>query len=230
MLQQWWRVGGAFGIVFAILFFVGLLISGETPSRDDSIEEIRQYFTDDGDMYLVSDYLGAIAFIFFFLPYLVTLRWVLGSGEGWPPIWSWLAVIGGVLMVAFGGAASFFWGALANGAAENPEVDDSAIRTLMELDAYAFNLWTYAMALFVLAASIVILRTGVLWRWLPVVGLLAALLLIIGAAWPIDGDEEGVLAILGFIGQPLTLLFILLTSVNMLLMKQEPVSRERSAV
>ena len=85
------------------------------------------------------------------------------------------------------------------------------------------------MALFVAARSLVVLKTGVLWRWLAVIGLLAALLLVIGAAWPIDGDEEGALAIVGFIGAPLTLLWIIISSINLLLMKEEPASRERSA-
>ena len=70
-------------------------------------------------MYLFGDYLAGIAFVFFFIPYLVTLRWVLGSGEGGRAIGSWLAVIGGVLMVTFGAAAAMFFGALAI-AADNP--------------------------------------------------------------------------------------------------------------
>jgi hypothetical protein len=220
--RQWWRIGGALGIAFTVVFLINIFISGEPPSRDDSIEEIRQYFTDDGDLYLITDYIGGLAFFVFFLPYLVTLRWVLGPSEGSPPIWSWLTVIGGVLMVAFGGAATVFWGALANGVAEHPEIDDSSIRLLMELDLYAFTLWGYTMALFTGAASIVILRYGGLWRWLGIVGLIAAVLNLISVAWPIDGDDEGAIAIFGFIGAPLTLLFVLGSSINMLMMKEEP--------
>ena len=227
--RQWWRVGGAFGIGYTVLFAIGgFVLQGDSPSRDDSIEKIRTYFTDDGQVYLVGDYLIAIAFILMFLPYLVTLRWVLGSREGWPPIWSWLTVIGGVATAIMGGVAGTFWGALAIGVAENPDVDDSVIRTLMELDSYAFNVIAFPAALFVAAASVVVLRTGVLWRWLGALGLISAVLILIGAAWPIDGDEEGAVAIPGFIGFIGVSLWILLSSIHMIMMKEEPAPTERA--
>jgi hypothetical protein len=226
--DNWWRAGGVFGLIFVILFIIGGIgLAGDTPTRDDSIEEIRAYFQDDGDIYLIGDYISGLAFVFFFIPYLVILRWVLGSREGWPALGSWLTVLGGVLMVALGGAGAMTFGTLAL-SADNSEIDDSSVRLLVEMNSYAFSLFAYGMALFTASASIVVLRTGVLWRWLAAIGLLAAVLLIIGASWPIDGDEEGALAIPGFIGAPLTLLWIIISSVNLLLMKEEPVSRERA--
>lgn len=229
--RQWWRVGGAFGIGFVVLFIIGpIILAGSTPHRDDSIEEIRRYFADDGDVYLAGDYIAGIAFLLFFLPYVVTLRWLLGSGEGWPPIWSWLTVVGGITGAVLGGAGSVFWGALAVGAATNPEVEDSSIRTLMELDAYARSVLVWLPgALFVGAASFVVWRTGVLWRWLAILGLLAAALLLIGAAWTIDGDEEGFFAICGQIGSIGTALWILISSIGMLLRAEEPAPTERAA-
>jgi hypothetical protein len=179
-------------------------------------------------MYLVGDYLTGLAFILFFLPYLVTLRWVLGSGEGWPPIWSWLTVAGGLSMVALGGAGSMTFGTLAL-SADNPEIDDSSVRLLMEMNSYAFTLFSFGMALFVGSASLVILRTGVVWRWLAALGLLAAVLLIIGASWPIDGDEESALSTAGFIGAPATMLFIIISSINMIIRSEEPAPTERAA-
>ena len=74
----------------------------------------------------------------------------------------------------------------------------------------------------------VVLRTRILWRWLPLLGFVAAVLLVIGASWPIDGNEEGALATPGFIGAPLTLLFVVLSSINMLMLKEEPAPTERS--
>jgi hypothetical protein len=226
--RQWWRVGGAFGIGFAALFVIGaIIIQGEPPMRDDSIQEIRKYFADDGTKYLVGDYMTSIGFVLFFLPYLVTLRWVLGSGEGWPPIWSWLTVVGGLIMVALGGAGAMAFGTLAI-SADNKEIDDSSIRLFMEMNSYAFNLFSFGMALFVGSASVVILRTRVLWRWLPLLGFVAAILLVSGASWPIDGDENGPLAVPGFIGAILTLLFVILSSINLLVLKEEPSSTERA--
>jgi hypothetical protein len=224
--DNWWRAGGVFGILFAVLFIVGpVILTGDTPTREDSMEEIRAYFEDDGDLYRIGDYLGGLAFILFFLPYLVILRWVLGSGEGSPPIFSWLAFAGGLALVVFGGATSVFYGALAI-AADKPElyaeIDDSSIRMVMEMSAYSFTGFLFTSSLFIGAASVVVLKSGILWRWLGGLGLLAALLMIVGAAWPIEGDDEGVVAVLGFIGAPITMLFIILSSINMLMMKEEP--------
>ena len=227
--RQWWRVGGIFGIGFVILFLIGgIFLTGDTPQRDDSIEDIRKFFADDGEMYLVGDYMTGIAFVFFFLPYLVTLRWVLGSGEGWPPIWSWLTVIGGVSMLLIGGTSAVFFGALAISEGNPDVIDDASVRLLMEMSTYAFTGFSLTMGLFVASASLVVLRTGVLWRWLAALGFLAAVFLVVGSAWPIDGDEEGALAILGFIGAPLTLLWILISSIAMLMMKEEPAPTERA--
>jgi hypothetical protein len=78
------------------------------------------------------------------------------------------------------------------------------------------------LALFIGSAGFVILRTGVLWRWLGAVAVLAAILLLVGAAWPIDGDEEGAVATFGFIGYPVMLLFILVSSVRMIMMGEPP--------
>jgi hypothetical protein len=224
--DNWWRAGGIFGILFVVLFFVGPFgLTGDTPTRTDSIEEIRAYFEDDGDLYRIGDYLGGLAFVLFFIPYLVILRWVLGAGEGTPPIFSWLAMFGGFAVVVIGGTASVFFGALAI-AADDAEIyaqlDDSSIRLAMEMNAYAFTGFLFTLGLFVGAASIVVLKSGVLWRWLAGLGLLAALLLIVGAAWPIEGDDEGTLAIIGFIGAPLAMLWIIISSINMIMMKEEP--------
>lgn len=229
LMKQWWRVGGMFGIGFVILFLIGgIFLTGDTPMRDDSIEDIRKFFADDGEMYLLGDYLTGIAFIFLFLPYLVTLRWVLGSGEGWPPIWSWLTVLGGVCMLVVGGTSSVFFGALAISEGNPDVIDDAGVRLLMEMSTYAFTGFSLTMGLFVASASLVVLRTGVLWRWLAGLGFLAAVLLVIGAAWTVDGDEEGALAIMGFTGAPLTLLWILISSIGMVMMKEEPAPTERA--
>jgi hypothetical protein len=220
---NWWRFGGVDGIIWAVLFVVGIIIiQGEPPSRDDSIDSIRQYFVDDGDMYLVGDYLTGIGFVIFFLPYLIALRWYLGVAEGSPPIWSWMTFTGGLVAVILGGIASVFWGAMALGLRDNPDLDDATIRLLMDIDAFAFNGISLGLALFVGSAGFIVLRTGIFWRWLGAAGLLAALLLLIGAAWPIDGDDEGALAAVGIPGLILTLLFVIVTSVAMIMRKEPP--------
>jgi hypothetical protein len=226
---MWWRLGGAAGLIYVVLFiFGGFVLQGDSPSRDDSIAEIRAYFADDGQTYLVGDYLTAIAFIFFFLPFLVTLRSLLGSSEPSPPILSRLGLIGGIFATLIGGVAGIFWGGLAIGIADNPGVDDGVIFALMELDTFAFaTALQLSFALFILAFSLAIWETGALWRWLGAIGVLSAVLTIVGAAWPIDGDEEGLIATIGFFpGNLLAVFWLIAVCINMIRLTEPPAGRE----
>jgi hypothetical protein len=220
---NWWRMGGADGIIWVILFIIGaFVLQGETPSRSDSIESIRAYFVDDGTKYLVGDFLIGVGFIIFYVPFVIAFRWFIGSAEGQPPIWSWMAFTGGLMATILGFVSGITWAALALGLEDNPQLDDATIRLMMDINAVSFAGVTLAIALFVGSAGFVIFRTGVLWRWLGAIGLLAALLLIIGSAWPIEQDDEGVLAIFFFAGLPLTLLFVIISSIGMIMRKEPP--------
>ena len=219
--QRWWRAGGLLGLAWAVLFVVGVfLIQGGTPSRDDSIAEIRRYFTEDRDAYLLGDYLVGVAFTLFFLPFLIVLRRVLATGRGWADLLARVALFAGVVAVVWGSTAAFFWGALAVGAAGNPEVDDSAVRVLMELDVYAFSGLLMPIGLFMGAAGLSIWLSRVLWRGLGIVGIVGFVGSYIGAAWPIDGDAEGPLAAVGIVGFAGILIFVILVSINLLVSKR----------
>ena len=198
---------------------------GSFPDFDSPIEEIRTYFTDDSTQYLVGDYLIGLGFVLLFLPFVVTLRGLLGLAEGGANIWSWLAFTGGLLMVAIGFAISAAAGALALGAATHPEVSDSSLRTFMYLDAYGFSTFTLSSALLLFPASVVIFTSGVLWRWLALLGVAAGILVVIGAAWVIDGDQEGALGYILLSGVIGLALWVLLVSLNMILKRELPARR-----
>ena len=183
--SQWWRLGGILGIAFIVLFIIGgLVLKFDSPGFDDPIKEARSYFVDDGTKHLVGNYLVGIASVLLFLPFLMTLRSIHGWVEGGPNILSWLAFIGGLSMALLGTATLVSEGALALGAAADAEVADSSVRALMYDHAYRFSGLYLAIALFLFAASAVIFRTGVFWRWLALLGLAAGVLCVIGAAWP----------------------------------------------
>jgi hypothetical protein len=223
LVRQWWRLGGLLGIGYVIIFLIAIVaIQGETPMLHDSIDEIRQYFGEDGQQYLIGDYLAGLGFILFFLPFVAILRAFLGYAEGPPAVLSRIALVGGLTAIVLGGAGAFSWGALALGAADDPEVDDAAIRTLMYMSSYSFALLPLAGALFLLPASAVIWRTAVVWRWLALLGLLVAVVGIVGSAWPIDGDDEGPLAVLGFVALIGLNLWVLLTSIAMVMKRELP--------
>ena len=219
-LGQWWRVGGALGLAFIIVFIIaGFGVQGETPMYDDSIDEIRAYWEDDGDAYLLGDYiLGLVSFLFL-LPFLVCLKALLGRAEGGPQIWSQVGFYGGLLVVAVAAAASASWAALAFA----PEAfDDATMTALMYLDIAAWNAFPFAIGIFVLFSSIVMAMTGVLWKWLGYLGIIIGVLALITPLGFLDADSEDVFDIVGFIPFIGFALWMLATSIGMLMRKEEP--------
>jgi hypothetical protein len=200
LLKQPAKLGGILGIAFLVLFFVSILgVQGEGVAIDDPIEEIRAYFVDDGEQYLLGDYLTGIALLFLLLPYTICLRIILARAEGEPGIFSQLYFAAVILAISFGAASAIGWGT-ASLAAGDERVDDSSIQLMMYVAQYGESGLLAGFALIALAASIVMLMTSVPARWLGYLGLATFALCIIGAAWVIDGDPEGALATVGLLG------------------------------
>ena len=222
IMNQWWRLGGLCGILFLIVFIIGgFVLQGETPTYTDDIDEIRAYWEDKGENYLIGDYIIGLAVLLLFLPFLSALRSLLGLYEGGPQMWSRVAYTAGVLFVAMTAAAATFWTALAFGI---DEFDDETVTMLMYLDIAAWNAPPFAVGAMLLAASLVIWQTGVLWKWLAILGFIVGVAALISACALIDGDlEEGIPAILGFIGFLGLAVWMLITSIGML-MKREVVA------
>src|SRR3954452_23357931 len=72
------RMGGAAGIVLAILAVVSLFLPG-TPPKADEVSKITSYFLDKRGGILASDYILGAAFAFFLL-FLGSLRSHFGAG------------------------------------------------------------------------------------------------------------------------------------------------------
>jgi hypothetical protein len=228
LLSQPARLGGFFGIGFIVLFIISIILQGDTPMSNDSADEIRSYFVDNGDKYLALDFMTGIALIFFFLPFAACLRTILAAAEGEPGICSRLSYTGAIIALAIGGAASLGQGAIAMGASD-PAVDDSALKLLAYLSDYGFASFGLGFALMTVSASIVMAMTGVVAKWLGYFGLVVAALNVIGGAWVIDGDPDGVLSVIGIFGFLLFGIWVLATSVMLLRQPQATATRMEAA-
>ena len=224
LFDRWWRLGGVAGILFLVLFIVGIVLEGEAPDFDDPVDDIRDWFTDNGEQYLVGDYLVGLAFVLFFLPFLSSLRGLLARAEGDPAVWSWVVFAAGIAILVLGAVASLFWESLAFGFGVAEDADEGTIRTLMYLDHAGFATLEMAFVPFLLASSLVIARTGVLWRWLAIIGLAGGVLSALAGLSALESDPEGGFTTFFFISGPVAALFILLVSVNMLLRRDAPAS------
>jgi hypothetical protein len=213
---RWWRLAGLCGLGWFVLFAVGaIVLQGEPPAYDASLAEVRQFFTDHGTRFLVGDYIAGLGFLLLFLPFVVGLRSLLGAVEGGPQIGSRLVLVGGLATVLVGDTATVFQDALALGAG-NPELQDTTVRAFLYANAAAIAAIGLPAALFTFAASAVIWTTAVLWRWLAVVGALAGVLLVVGAAFPLGGDPTGPLWAIRFVGFIGLAVFVVAASVGML--------------
>jgi hypothetical protein len=220
---RWWRLAGVFGLGWFVLFAVGaIVLQGEPPAYDASLADVRQFFTDNSTRFLVGDYLAGLAFLLLFLPFVVGFRSLLGAAEGGPQIASRLMLVGGLATVLIGDTATVFQDTLALGAA-NPELQDTTLRAFLYANAAAIAAIGLPAALFTFAASVVIWTTAVLWRWLAVLGVLAGVLLAVGAAFPLAGDPTGPLWTIRFISFIALAVFVVSAAIGML-RRAEPVA------
>ena len=104
LTDQWWKLGGAAGIVFVVLFIIAVLLQADVPMADDSAADIKKYFSDHPKRYMVGDFVFAFAHLFFFLPFASALRAFLGRAEPPDNMWSRLVFAGAVLFTAVGAA------------------------------------------------------------------------------------------------------------------------------
>ncbi len=213
---SWRRTGGIAGIVFGVAYIVLVLILvGSSPTLGDPIADIRDYFTNDANTYFALNWFLALLLIFGFLPFASALRSMLATSDVDAGMWARVSFGGAVATVAVVGVGSLFWSALALNGPE--EYSDGAVQALMSLDALTFGaVAPWGFALFLTGASVVILRTGMLWKWLGWLGVVASVLLVIGTWWVVDGDPEGAVATLSLIGVILTFAWSAIAGYGML--------------
>ncbi len=214
-----WRLGGVAGIIMVILVVIGFFaLPAETPPvYDDPIEDIKAYFVENDTAYHLGDYISGLGFIVFFLIFLVSLTRVLRSAEGSGGLWSVLTLAGGLVAIAIAGATAIFWSTLALQAAADG--NDAIVSTLMYMQFIGDAFIPLPMALVIFGSSMVIIKTGVLWKWLAWAGFPLSIAAVISPLAVMEGDPEGVFAIIGIITFVIFLAWSLAVSVGMIMKK-----------
>jgi hypothetical protein len=178
-VERWAPIGG---IVFVVLMVVGSSLVGDVPAPDAPEQEIASYFA-DGDNHMrniIGAYLwivGALAFLWF----LTRLRSDLRSAEGGTGALSTLAFGAGVAFAAVWmvSAAAFASVAYVIELRDAPVSDPDLVRVLPHMGRLLLLLGGgFSGLLLVLAASLVIIRTGLFPRWLAWLGIVAAIALL----------------------------------------------------
>jgi len=210
---SWRQLGGVAGIVGVVLFVVGILMQGDAPMMNDSVADTQAWYADNGEMYLVADFVIGIGVIVFLLPFFIVLRSVLAAAEGGQAHWSQLAFYGALLFIVLGGAGASFQAPLA---LTDGEIDEAVVPALQSASFYVFGSLSLAMLPFFLGIAMVIKGAGVFWGWLAWLTLALAVVALVSSAAPIEADPEGALSMIGFVSFIGLGVTILLLSVGLL--------------
>lgn len=207
------RLGAVSGILTALLSFGGFMLIGAGgfavqpgATLEDVAAVVSQQPPPIVSIGLYLDTLGSLAFVLFAARVWATLR----LAEG-PPAWLSTTAFGSALLAvgaSFGDKAAFH----AIFSRAGGEIDPSVALTLYDVAAGSFNLFGAFVGLFVAAASVIVIRTAVLPRWLGWLGAVTGLLSVLGASGP-----DSPVGFLGFMAFPLVLIWMISTSVLLLL-------------
>jgi hypothetical protein len=172
------RWEAATGIAFVVFVLGGLIMQGNPPKADDSIDEIRSFFNHRGAI-LAGDYLIGMGWAFF-LWFLGSVRFYLRAGAGGDDRF-WTATFGGALAGTVLVLAST---AGLNGIAFQvaPVADPVLLRALFDLDNALLILAGFGFAVFFVAAACSGARSGALGPAMCWSGIVVALIQVVGAA------------------------------------------------
>ena len=208
------RIAGIAGIGFVISFVVIIALSLDSPGFDDPAE-LRDFFVNSATRVHLVTWLGTLATVFFFLPFATGLRNLLAPADtAGEQLWTRLCYTGAVIAAATILIDFAYWEVLSFGAAET--LSDETLVAIARFDSVTFSaLMPWALALFIAAASLVVLRSRVLASWIGWFGVIASVISLIGTLWIFTEDEESVLAFISAIGIAISVLWVLVVSIAM---------------
>jgi hypothetical protein len=166
------------GVLFVALFIPAFILGGEPPDADEKLGEVVDFWTSNDDELIIGALFGALA-TFFLLWFVGTLRSALRAAEGGSGRVSAISFAGGVVLVAGAALAVSIQFAAADTAGD---VEPAVTQTLSVMNSDVFFTFGVGMAVLLIAAGIVIVRTAVFPRWLGW-GAIVAGILSMTPAW-----------------------------------------------
>lgn len=187
-----YRISGIAGLLFVTLSFVSSGITIQPPTYIQDGATLASWFAENGAQFRFGHVIAALAFLPFYFPFFAGFCERLREAEGEPSIWSrvtWAGVIMSPAAGTVGGA--FNIGPALLGERISPETAVFAAAA----NFYTFPVVSGAMnSIIMIGATVVILRTGVFWRWLGWSGALIGVAAIVGSAALVENDPGGLFA------------------------------------
>lgn len=214
---SWRKIAGYAGIAQVVLFLALGMTIFDSPQITDSAADVREYFTDNADTINLFNWVAPLTMGVLFIIFASGLRNVLRSADSASEgMWTRVMFAGAVSQLAIGLVGLMFWGVLAQ---EDilAELSDGTVLAINAMDQILFfAMLNWAAAIFLVGASIVILQSGVMAKWIGWLGVVLAAAGVIGSLWTFSGDSGGFFAIPGTIAFLGVLVWTVAVSVTMI--------------
>ncbi len=202
---------GLLGLGWLLLFAIGgPVLQGRPPGFDVPVSQLREHFQLHATRYLAGDFIAGVGFCLLLVPFAALLPDALGGPARTG--WARLASSSAVGLSAAGGAVTSFLDAVAV-AHGGRQLDDSTLSLAVYANNAGIAFLGLPAATFAAAAGALVWYAG--HRAVAVLGWLATVLLVAGAAFPL-GAADGPLWIIRFAGFVILAAFVATTSVTLL--------------
>ncbi len=188
------RMGGISGLLYVLLLVPSFLIG-----RPDVVDEgvgargVLEYYAAREDAFILGNGVVVLFAAFFFLWFLGILCGMLWHAESEGPWLSLVALVGGLAFITLSRAGTVTEILYAATVARfDSFVQDPQLAFLSTaLSSWLYHFGQVGTSVMVIATSLVALGTGVLPRWLALVGFLLALIAFLHFVMPIVGTLAG---------------------------------------
>ena len=211
------RFAWAAGVVFVVALVAESVVSGGIPiNQDDSAAKIARELHEHRDRVLFVVY-ASVIYAAAFVIYLCSLHDLLRRRAGPPRALHSLVLVGGVLLVALHAVSDIGITGLLGAKLESYGVqhDPGVVYTLYLLTFALDSVGDVFGSLFLAAAGLLAMRSGVLPRWLAWLSIAAGAFLFL-QGFGLGGVIGTFGLVLDLIGFVLFLLFVLLSSITLL--------------
>ena len=199
--RTWTRIAGYSGIAFVVLFIaLGASIAAAAPTFTDGADELRTWF---------APFVAGLLQLIFAVGLLRRLS-VGDTSGGVVPRISFAGIVAqtGAALVGLS-----LWALLTL----DPilaEASDGLLLAISAMDSIVFfALMPWAMAIFFVFASVLILQTRIMPAWMAGLGVVAGVVPVIGGTWLLSGDPGSAIRDIGFVGELAGMVWVLFASV-----------------
>ena len=190
---KWEKYAALGGVAFVVLSVVGTFIAGSPPAADDSATEIAEWFSDNSGAIQAAQFINGLG--------LIALTWWAGSlfrklarAEDGRPRLSVVAIVG----LIFGGVFAMAAGAIQSATALRIDELGEGSQIFYSLSIVCISTAGFGIVTSLGAINALSLRTKVFPQWITYIGLLAAVLMLIGTIG--TASDSGAFLVFGILG------------------------------